>query len=420
MWLRPLHNNLGWGVAACLYLALAFWLFSFQPSIASDDAFFFMQAIERFSILEFRPHFPGYPGFVILGKALHALGLSPRDALAFLSILSALAIPPLTALAAKDNKLMVFCFALTMPLLPLLGLSMLSDGCGIAFFMAALWQYRKGNMAICGGLLGMVLACRPSFFIPVGVFILWEMVKQKGAIALVLSSAIICLVFFGGVLAIEGMPLLWEALRFIEGHFYIWGNTSLSLAQVSWWDSFLSFQGGMIYGLFLAVAVLYSLYKFIKEEALTDTLWAVCISAWLWTLFFQNPENLRHLALPLILTGLCALKTSKRRSSPFGIGAVCIHGFILSVFIFKPIETSPLEQSRMYFQNENITYLQTNYGVSYLQWSLRDKHVLDRYYAHVLKEGSLDLSSSLLDNKAEMKIFTARILGEKTFYVYGN
>lgn len=374
-----------------------------------------MQGIERFSILEFRPHFPGYPGFILLGKTLTIFGLSALEALSFLSVLSALSIPVFATLVVKENRLAVFLFSLTMPLLPMLGLSMLSDGCGIAFFMAAVWQYRKQNMGWCGILLGMVLVCRPSFLIPVGIFILVEMIKQKGALRLVASCTTVCIVFFGAIFAIEGSSLFWEAWRFIEGHFFVWGNTKLGSSQTSWISSLSSYEAGLLYGGIVLASIVYALFHIKK---LNDTALIVCVSAWGWTMLFQNPENLRHLALPILLTGLLIGTSMQTKGRNILYVLACLQLFVLVPYISKPVQTSPLVQARTYLVQDKGRKILTNHGVAYLRFKLSDHHVFDAFYDHVLTGGYTRLISGGSEYGNTKKVFSNRVFGEKTFKAY--
>ena len=51
---------------ALLQLAWLGWLLAFPVALDSDDALNFAHGVVRFSVLEFSPHFPGYPAFIWL------------------------------------------------------------------------------------------------------------------------------------------------------------------------------------------------------------------------------------------------------------------------------------------------------------------------------------------------------------------
>ncbi|WP_419796868.1 MAG: hypothetical protein ACNI26_08410 [Terasakiella sp.] len=404
----------GWIIACGLYGTLAVWLFSFAPSLSNDDAYFFLRGIERFSILEFRPHFPGYPGFILLGKALYSLGLSSLNALSILSLSMALAIPLLCFLCVDKNRLAVFLCALGMPLLPYLGLSLMSDGAGIAFFLAALWQYRKGNFTISGLLLGTALACRPSFVIFAAVFICAAIFKdKKAALPFVFACATLCLLFFFGLLAIEQMPLVWEGWRFIEGHFLLWGNTTLGTSDLSWFDSFSRIPGGLVYFLALSLGLAFSLYPHRKS-----ILAFVVVAGWTWVLLFQNPENLRHLALPLILSLILIAKTDYLINKIILYGLVVLQVFISNQINFNPPQPAPLELTRQHLLKESADKVITHHGVHYLHDRLPDSHVFDKYYPYQLDLPIWDVSTTEPSSLSEIKVFPARMMGEQSFYIH--
>jgi len=404
----------GWIIACGLYGALAVWLFSFAPSLSNDDAYFFLRGIERFSILEFRPHFPGYPGFILLGKALYGLGFSPLNALSFVSLSMALAIPILCLLCVDKNRLAVFLCALSMPLLPYLGLSLMSDGAGIAFFLAALWQYRKGNFAISGLLLGGALACRPSFVMFAAIFIIAAIIKdKKNALPFVLACATLCLLFLLGLLALEQMPLVWEGWRFIQGHFLLWGNTKLSTSNLSWFDSFSHLPGGLAYVSVLSLGLAFSLYPHRKNILLF-----IVIIGWGWVLLFQNPENLRHLALPLILSLILIAKTDHVINKTILYCLIVLQLFISNQMNVHPPRLSPLELTRQYLLDKNADKVITHHGVYYLREQLHDSHVFDKYYPYQVDLPLWDVSTTAPSSLSEINVFQARMMGEQSYYIH--
>ncbi|WP_417840424.1 hypothetical protein [Terasakiella sp.] len=393
---------------------MAVWLFSFAPSLSNDDAYFFLRGIERFSILEFRPHFPGYPGFILLGKALYGLGLSPLSALSFLSLSMALAIPVLCLLCVEKNRLAVFLCALSMPLLPYLGLSLMSDGAGIAFFLATLWQYRKGNFTISGLLLGGALACRPSFVIFAAIFIIAAIVKdKKAALPFVLACAILCLLFLLGLLAIEQMPLVWEGWRFIEGHFLLWGNTTLGTNKLSWFDSFSRIPGGVAYFSALSLGLAFSLYSHRKS-----ILPFIVIFGWGWIFLFQNPENLRHLALPLILSLIFIAKTDHLINKIALYSLIALQVFISNQMNIHSPRLSPLELTRQHLLNESADKVITHHGVHYLHDRLPNSRVFDKYYPYQVDFPLWDVSTTAPSSLSEIKVFPARMMGEQSYYIH--
>lgn len=91
-------------------LALALATLAAQAATAPDyvqnlDGFLFAAGVERYAMAELRPHFPGYPVYMWLGKAANAVLGEPRRALRAVSLLaSALAVVPLGLLAAELRR----------------------------------------------------------------------------------------------------------------------------------------------------------------------------------------------------------------------------------------------------------------------------------------------------------------------------
>ena len=63
------------------------WLFAFPVALDSDDALNFAHGVTRFSVLEFAPHFPGYPAFIWLARLLNLLTQNPASAVQWASLL---------------------------------------------------------------------------------------------------------------------------------------------------------------------------------------------------------------------------------------------------------------------------------------------------------------------------------------------
>jgi hypothetical protein len=69
------------------------------------DGFLFAAGVERYAMIELRPHFPGYPVYMWLGKLAYAVLGDPRQALRAVSLLaSALAVVPIGLLAAALRR----------------------------------------------------------------------------------------------------------------------------------------------------------------------------------------------------------------------------------------------------------------------------------------------------------------------------
>jgi len=290
----------------------------------------------------------------------------------------------------------------------------MSDGAGIAFFLATLWQYRKGNFTISGLLLGGALACRPSFVIFAAIFIIAAIVKdKKAALPFVLACAILCLLFLLGLLAIEQMPLVWEGWRFIEGHFLLWGNTTLGTNKLSWFDSFSRIPGGVAYFSALSLGLAFSLYSHRKSILLF-----IVIFGWGWILLFQNPENLRHLALPLILSLILIAKTDHLINKIALYSLIALQVFISNQMNIHSPRLSPLELTRQHLLNESADKVITHHGVHYLHDRLPNSHVFDKYYPYQVDFPLWDVSTTAPSSLSEIKVFPARMMGEQSYYIH--
>ena len=73
---------------AALFLATALFVLRLAAGpehVDSMDGVYFVRGVERYSLAESRPHWPGYPIYVGAAKVLHGFGLSPIHALRVLS-----------------------------------------------------------------------------------------------------------------------------------------------------------------------------------------------------------------------------------------------------------------------------------------------------------------------------------------------
>ncbi len=78
------------GVLTLLY---ALFIFSFSPSYYNDDALFLARGIDSFSIIDFSPHFPGYPFIILAGKFINIFINDSTYSLFILSSLCAILLP---------------------------------------------------------------------------------------------------------------------------------------------------------------------------------------------------------------------------------------------------------------------------------------------------------------------------------------
>jgi hypothetical protein len=131
-------------VAALALLFLALHLPYLPQSLEDLDSINFALGIRRFDVAQHQPHPPGYPVFIAIAKAIHALGASELTALAVLSVASgAVGVVALALLFAalgrtRDPRhwLPPALVAMTAPLYWFTAVRPLSDMAGLAAALA--------------------------------------------------------------------------------------------------------------------------------------------------------------------------------------------------------------------------------------------------------------------------------------------
>ncbi len=300
---------------ALLQLAWLGWLLTFPVALDSDDALNFAHGVVRFSVLEFSPHFPGYPAFIWLSRLINLAVDDPARAVQWASLLGSSLLAPLAAfltvrLWQRPSLLVpVWLLVLALPLTPTLALSGLSDGPALAAWLAALLALQQRKIALAGLLLGLMLALRPSYFV-LALLPLWLGMAQKGTrVRFVLPIALVglaCLLF---VWQADGWAYFAEGRRFTDGHFTLWGNTAAAHGDrlLSWARTFND-QLTPLWPLLMGALLILPLWQRSKDHNATPSVlwtlyWLVLL---LWTLVGQNPDNPRHLA-PITLLGIVLL-----------------------------------------------------------------------------------------------------------------
>ncbi|HGY5298142.1 TPA: hypothetical protein ACNU26_003491 [Aeromonas salmonicida] len=287
-------------------------LFAFPIALDSDDALNFAHGVTRFSVLEFSPHFPGYPAFIWLARLINLLVDDPARAVQWASLLGTSLLAPLAALLAvrlwhRPALLTpIWLLVLALPLTPTLALSGLSDGPALAAWLGALLALQQRRMALAGLLVGLLLALRPSYFV-LALLPLWLGMAQKGTrVRFVLPIALVGLISLLFVWQADGWAYFSEGRRFTDGHFTLWGNTAAAHGDrlLSWARTF----NDQLTPLWpLAVGALLVLPRAKGQATALSPLWTLYwLVLLLWTLFGQNPDNPRHLA-PITLLGIVLL-----------------------------------------------------------------------------------------------------------------
>ncbi|MFQ2729358.1 hypothetical protein ACK3YQ_01665 [Aeromonas caviae] len=319
---------------ALLQLAWLGWLLTFPVALDSDDALNFAHGVVRFSVLEFSPHFPGYPAFIWLARLINLAVDDPARAVQWASLLGSSLLAPLAASLAvrlwqRPSLLApVWLLVLALPLTPTLALSGLSDGPALAAWLGTLLALQQRKIALAGLLLGLMLALRPSYFV-LTLLPLWlGMAQQGNRVRFVLPIALVglaCLLF---VWQADGWAYFAEGRRFTDGHFTLWGNTAAAHGDrlLSWANTFND-QLTPLWPLLMGALLILPLWQRSKDHNATPSvLWPLYwLSLLLWTLFGQNPDNPRHLA-PITLLGLVLLVgwLPRRGELPAMLGALLL------------------------------------------------------------------------------------------------
>ncbi len=300
---------------ALLQLAWLGWLLTFPVALDSDDALNFAHGVTRFSVLEFSPHFPGYPAFIWLTRLINLAVDDPARAVQWASLLGSSLLAPLAALLAvklwqRPSLLApVWLLVLALPLTPTLALSGLSDGPALAAWLGSLLALQQRRIALAGLLLGLLLALRPSYFV-LALLPLWLGLAQDGTrVRFVLPIALVGLTSLLFVWQADGWAYFSEGRRFTDGHFTLWGNTAAAHGDrlLSWARTFDD-QLTPLWPLLIGALLVLPLWQRSKNHpAALPPLWTLYwLVLLLWTLFGQNPDNPRHLA-PITLLGIVLL-----------------------------------------------------------------------------------------------------------------
>lgn len=432
-----------WVATLALYAAEAIWIARHQPAISSDDALFLARGLTRFSILDFSPQFPGYPGFIAMGRLLLPLVGDPVRALGLLTGTVALAIPPMAALIARRNgdqraALAAFVLALVQPMAPDLGLSLLTDGSGILFLLVFLALLpRAGEEAgrvrslLAGAALAWALACRPSDAVLfAGAAIGAAITERRIALPAIVGGLAVLAPVAAVIAALEGGAYLDEATRFLAGHATLWGNTALSDApHDTWLTTIAAVPGGIPLAALLITAVALGLRHLLRAPAALAATLTAFIAYAAWVVVFQNPDQLRHLA-PLLVLGALVVAMLPARSRLALPGAVLLLGLetwsLVAATTFNTGMLPPLAAATAWLRAEPETpTVATNLGVESLRATLPQVRIYDAYYAGDAALGlataagpAYRLTTTPLAAQIPTATFARRFAGEPTLLLY--
>ncbi|MGR5127425.1 hypothetical protein [Photobacterium swingsii] len=455
------------------YLFWWHWIGQFPLQLTSDDALNFARGVERFSVLEFRPHFPGYPAFIGFAR-FAALWVEPNTAAIWVSLLSAMLIPLAVARLIHLCSLSLVAatlggvLALTQPLLASMALSGLSDASAILLLLVALAAAIQKQYWRVGLWLGLMLATRPSYVVlafAVAAVPWWQgLHRQLGLVGLTKAFLKACcsLVLVGGVSltfiwAHDGAAYISEGIRFTQGHFAIWGNTVEGNDTTLWqWVIALrnGFGGALLLAslLSLSVAIVIAIasikpiwLKRSRLDALSSpelaALATVASLYWVWISVGQNPDNLRHWAPVLFLVLVVMPVQTARLVQGRPVLFVVVLGLIsyycgcnidAMVPSFKQDliqRQAPIQQAIQWIRTQpTIKVVGTNYSVNLLRSQLQGRAVYDMYYPsseRALREQAYQnpnsawrISGTQLPGLKLEAQFAPRFIGERGLFLY--
>lgn len=424
-------------------------LAGYSFDISSDDALYFQRALTQFSVLEFSPHFPGYPGFVWLEQLIYAVSDHPESNVitSFIAAIILSLSVYLFIFQRIENKwfaLFALIIFIQQGSLAESALNGLSDASALAFFSIYLCLCigkQTTHTSISSGLLlAACLAIRPSYLplVSAALFIHFLCERQVKMVLVQLAMiglvGLVCATF---VFFHDGWAYFEEAQRFTQGHFSIWGNTAQESGSKlqQWFTAFSEFNS-----ITANAVLLISLYCGLFVRC---TRYLTCIFIlWLsWIIYGQNPANIRHIAVlsllsPLIFTLLlntliqgCDRKYPNKHSGTMLL--VCtfiifIHSGYRHISVNSITHNAPSQQAVQFFTLYNTEqYIISNYHIATLKHALPQHIILDNYYqaSSLYKANSLSqrgfwqLSSTPLPQKPTAT-FNGRFTGERTLYLY--
>jgi len=458
---KPFHSDLITCISLIVCIASYFGLLSYYSfDISSDDALYFQRALTHFSVLEFSPHFPGYPGFVWFERLVGTISSHPNSNV-LLSFFSAITLT-LSVFVYCYQRMQTKAFALLAVLLFLLqgniaelAFNGLSDATALCFFSLYLLlthftppissqrSFASRSLltapiltaVISGLLLAACLATRPSYLPLVASAMLltpcYPHPQQSSYKRL--GWQILNITFIGFICALyvfmqDGWAYIEEGQRFTQGHFAIWGNTTNTAdSLLNQWVTTLT-NTYSTFGLKLLTTIFATGLYINKTRGLS-----ILVCCWFaWIIRGQNPENIRHLAafsllLPIITAQLIEHFYQQVRIRP----ALYIFAFTLLFILtshslqqFTAQKNAPVLQATRIFETmDEQQIIISNYNIDNLRHNLPQHVILDRHYQsssyyQAQQHGYWRLSSNRLDNEDTVKEFKGRFLGERDLYLY--
>ena len=391
----------------------ALFIFNYPASYYNDDSLFFVRGIESFSVIDFAPHFPGYPFIVLAGKCLNLFINDAKYSLFILTASCSIILPSMLFFYTEkilDEKraFIIFLISISSPYLMNFSLAMLSDSVGFVFLFIGLYYLEDKKYKLSGFFLTISLFSRPSYFIFFLIGLLYISFYKKESLRPVLGSFLLATTFFMIYIFINnGSLYLYEGERFIQGHFSLWGVGQNS--TLSWYENIFS----LVNLPYVLLAV--SFFKKSKNLALMKMFFIFYL---LWILFAQNADSLRHL-IPLIFIANILIVNSFYR---FKALLPVILLFNIIYHFNYDAKYSPIDQMRSELEDKKRVIL-SNRSIEILRESTK-KPVVDNFYKdtsnYLMSNKKTYFITTLKPKNGLYRLYNGRFIGEHTFYLILN
>ncbi|DAB27670.1 MAG: hypothetical protein A2513_09970 [Sulfurimonas sp. RIFOXYD12_FULL_33_39] len=385
------------------------YIFSYEPSFYNDDSLFLSRGILDFSVIDFSPHFPGYPTLIILAKGINFFVEDSKYSLFVLTSLCGSFLPMIIFLYIRElsnekTAFITFLLIISSPYLINISLSMLSESVGLFFFFLSLYMLEIKRYKLTGFILSVSLFARPSYLVLFLVLILYLRVFKKESFKeVMLFFVLVTALFLLYLLAMDGFLYFYEAKRFLSGHFNVWGVGQNS--DSNWFNQIFATPNLPF------IFLLFILFRYNKNFL---PLYMLFFSYLLWMLIAQNPDNLRHL-VPLVFIGYLFLADILQKQK---ILLLLILGFNL-FFVFKyDAKLSPMDQIIVHVKDSDEVIF-SNRSVEILRES--GFRVFDNYYTnssdYYMQNTKSCIITATKPQKSDYKVFGGRFVGERDLYL---
>lgn|GEM_PF-2045004 len=252
-----------WLLLVLTFVALVVRLLTAPTFVETREGIFYVRGVVRYSVIELRPYWPGYPVYMWAGKLINLVFADPAFALRLVSVLaSTLSLWPLASLSAawcravggnsSQSKLAAYTAALLWILLPiswLTGSEILGDPLALFLGLVLLWLCWKALepavkphyfLLIAGVIAGLMLGVRLAYlpFLVLLAYACWRNRQQMSGpkktfftslpFLTLLSFGATVIVWLGWQIWVDGFRFFQVGSSQLSGHYLDWGNSAIS------------------------------------------------------------------------------------------------------------------------------------------------------------------------------------------------